>query len=103
MAEPLTVTISHRLGQDEARRRLKSGFSKMREQIALPGMAVEERWEGDNLHFSARALMQQVTGRIEVEDTLVRIEVMLPGALGFLARGMKARLQQAGTLLLTKS
>ena len=45
---------------------------------------------------------QTVSGVIEVFDTAVTIEIELPGVLGLLAGGLKARLQKAGLLLLTK-
>ena len=35
---------------------------------------VEERWEGDALHFGVGALGHTVHGRVDIEDSLVRIE-----------------------------
>ena len=89
-------------GRIEARRRIEAGFAKV--VHSLPGGAggYTERWEGDRLVFSATAMGQTVSGVIDVLDTVVRMEIVLPGVLGLLAGGLKRQLQKAGTLLLTK-
>ena len=61
-----------------------------------------ERWEGDRLVFSATFMGQTVSGVIDVLDTVVKMEIVLPGVLGLLAGGLKSQLQKAGMLLLTK-
>jgi hypothetical protein len=102
MATPITVTLPHQLGRAEARRRIEGGFAKITH--ALPGGAghCSERWDGDRLVFSARAMGQTVSGVIDVGDSMVTMEIQLPGVLGLIASGLKGRLQKAGQLLLTK-
>ena len=107
MGTPITVTVPHQLGRAEARRRIESGFAQM--LAALPGGAMpggarksSERWEGDRLDFSVVTLGQTIAGAVDVGDAAVTIEVVLPGVLGIIARGLQGRLRQAGTLLLTK-
>ena len=41
-------------------------------------------------------------GIIDVRDTVVAMEIALPGVLGLLASGLKGRLEKAGQLLLTR-
>lgn len=56
MGRPVTVTIPHALGKDEARRRIEEGFGRMRQQMTggLGAMlSFNERWEGDRLHSRA--------------------------------------------------
>ncbi|HXO67491.1 MAG TPA: polyhydroxyalkanoic acid synthase, partial [Bradyrhizobium sp.] len=46
MSAPLVVSIPHRLGREEACRRLKTGLT--RAAASLPALKVdEEKWEGD--------------------------------------------------------
>ncbi|HEX9965270.1 MAG TPA: polyhydroxyalkanoic acid system family protein [Allosphingosinicella sp.] len=86
MSTPLTVDLPHKLGAQEARRRIERNVGKLSEHI--PGGAqVASRWEGDRLHLDVGAMGQQVATRIEIQETLVRMTVMLPPALAFF-RGM---------------
>ena len=51
MSAPLIVSIPHRLGREEASRRLKAGLT--RAAAGIPMLQVdEERWEGDRLFFA---------------------------------------------------
>jgi len=102
MSTPITISLPHQHGRVEARRRIEAGFAKV--VHSLPGGAggYSERWEGDRLVFSATAMGQTVSGVIDVLDTVVKMEIDLPGVLGLLAGGLKSQLQTAGMLLLTK-
>ena len=102
MAKPVTVTLPHQLGRAEARRRIQDGFAKI--VHVLPGGtgSYSERWEGDRLVFGVVTMGQTISGIIDVLDTVVTMEIELPGVLGLLAGGLKVRLQKAGLLLLTK-
>jgi len=102
MSTPITINLPHQQGRLEARRRIEAGFAKV--VHSLPGGAggYSERWEGDRLVFSAAAMGQTVSGVIDVLDTVVKMEIVLPGVLGLLAGGLKSQLQKAGMLLLTK-
>jgi hypothetical protein len=102
MAAPLTITIAHRLGRAEARRRIEAGFSKIIQQLPGSGGACSERWDGDRLTFGAAVLGQTVAGAIDVHDAAVTMEIELPGVLGMIASSLKDRLKKVGTLLLTK-
>ena len=103
MAAPITVTIPHQLGRAEAHRRIEAGFAKL--VNLLPGKtgAFSERWDDDQLTFSAAALGQTVAGVITVLDTAVTMQIELPGVLGVLAGKLKDRLHKtAQQLLLVK-
>jgi hypothetical protein len=101
MSEPLVVSIPHRLGKDEATRRLKSGLT--RAAASVPVLKVdEERWDGDQMIFRVRALGQAASGRIEVADDHVRLEVVLPWLLQRFAEAAQAVIRNRGQLLLTK-
>jgi putative polyhydroxyalkanoate system protein len=102
MSKPVIVNLPHELGRAEARRRLEGGFGRIRDQIGVKALAFTERWEGDRMHFDAGAMGQKVTGRVEVFDKSVRIEVDLPWFLAAIAQKIQGRVQNAGTLLLEK-
>ena len=80
MSAPLIVSIPHRLGREEATRRLKTGLT--RAAASIPVLKVdEERWEGDRMVFRVRALGQLASGHLDVADDHVRLEVTLPRLL----------------------
>jgi hypothetical protein len=101
MAAPLVVSIPHRLGRDEATRRLKTGLT--RAASSLPVLKVdEERWDGDRMMFRVRALGQAASGHIDVADDHVRLEVTLPWLLQRFAEVAQVAIRNRGNLLLTK-
>ena len=80
MAEPLVVTIPHKLGKDEALRRIKPALGKA--SASFPVLTVEEEiWSGDSMIFRVRALGQVAAGKVDVGEQSVRLEVTLPWLL----------------------
>ena len=101
MSAPLIVSIPHRLGRDEAMRRLKAGLS--RAASSVPVLSVdEERWDDNRMTFRVRALGQVAAGHLDVEDAYVRLEVTLPWLLQRFAEVAQIAIQKSGQLLLTK-
>jgi putative polyhydroxyalkanoate system protein len=102
MAETINVEIPHRLSRAEARQRLEGGLQKLHEQIAGRAVSVDQTWNGDHLDFKAGMMGQTITGRLDVEDECVRLELDLPWILASIANTLKGRLKKEGTLLLEK-
>ena len=101
MSAPLVVSIPHRLGREEAVRRLKTGLG--RAAASIPVMQVEEeRWNGDSMNFRIRALGQIASGQVDVADDHVKVEVVLPWLLQRFAEMAQATIHKRGQLLLTK-
>jgi hypothetical protein len=101
MSAPLVVSIPHRLGREEASRRIRGGLA--RAAASVPVLSVdEERWEGDRMFFRVRAIGQVASGQIDVADDHVRLEVVLPLLLQRFAQMAQAAIRDRGTLLLTK-
>ncbi|AHY53892.1 polyhydroxyalkanoic acid system family protein [Bradyrhizobium japonicum] len=101
MSAPLVVSIPHRLGREEAVRRLKTGLG--RAAASIPVMQVEEeRWNGDSMSFRIRALGQIASGQVDVADDHVKVEVVLPWLLQRFAEMAQATIRKRGQLLLTK-
>jgi hypothetical protein len=100
MPEPLIITISHRLGRDEARRRVDDGLARVRRELTSFVRSVDYSWTGYRLNFSLALIPQSIHGQIDVEDDLVRLEIQLPLLLRMLAARITARVRtQAGLLL----
>jgi hypothetical protein len=101
MSAPLIVSIPHRLGREEATRRLKSGLT--RAASSIPVLQVdEERWEDNRMIFRVRALGQAASGHLDVADDHVRLEVVLPWLLQRFAEAAQVAIRNRGQLLLGK-
>ena len=101
MSAPLVVSIPHRLGREEALRRLRTGLS--RAATSIPVLKVdEERGDGDHMFFRVRALGQAASGHIDVAEDSVRLEVTLPWLLQRFAQMAQIAIRDRGTMLLTK-
>jgi Putative polyhydroxyalkanoic acid system protein (PHA_gran_rgn) len=102
MPPPLIVSIPHRLGQDEATRRLKSGIETARTKLAQVFAIEEETWADNRLQFRVRALGQAASGTVEVAEDHARLEVMLPWPLAQIADKIQRAIQSQGTTMLEK-
>ncbi|MGD0148279.1 MAG: polyhydroxyalkanoic acid system family protein [Xanthobacteraceae bacterium] len=102
MSKPLVVTIPHRLGQEEAVRRLKSGLRSAEEKFGQFFSLQEETWADNRLQFRVTALAQTASGIIDVLDDHVRLEVVLPWLLAKVAETIQPLIRKEGTLLLEK-
>ena len=101
MSAPLIVSIPHRLGREEATRRIKAGLT--RAAASMPVLKVdEERWEGDRMVFRVGVLGQPASGHLDIADDHVRLEVTLPWLLQRFAEAAQAAIKHRGTPLLTK-
>jgi hypothetical protein len=99
VTQPVVVTIPHKLGKEEAVRRLKTGFEKLHSGFAQLAV-VEDNWTGDRLDFRARILGQTASGIVDVGETSVRLEMQLPWMLAMLAEKAKAIVARQGQLML---
>jgi hypothetical protein len=101
MSGPLVVSIPHRLGCEEATRRLKAGLT--RAASSIPVLKVdEERWEDNRMIFRVRTFGQVASGYLDVADDHVRVEVVLPWLLQRFAEAAQVAIRNRGALLLTK-
>ena len=99
MTTPIQVDLPHKLGAAEARRRIEGGIGRLRDFI--PGGAeVRSAWTGDRLGLQINAMGQEVNAQIDVRDTHVRVELLLPPALAFFGKAIEAALRRKGGDLL---
>src|SRR6266851_8654647 len=102
MSQPLIVSIPHRLGREEAKRRLDSGISRIRPELAGLVSALDYSWDQDRLNFRAVAVWQAITGAIEVLDDVVSIEIDLPWMMRLLGDTIMKQVRGRGLAMLEK-
>ena len=100
MNAPLTVSVPHRLGKEEAVRRLKGGMSNMASKLGALITIEQEVWSGDTLTFQMRGFGQSAAGTIAVFEDSIRIDVMLPWLLAKLGERLLPALKKETALLL---
>jgi hypothetical protein len=101
MSEPVVVTIPHKLGKEEALRRVRPALSKAADSFAI--LKVEQEvWSGDRMDFRVQAMGQMAAGNIQVGDTQVRLEVALPWLLHKFAEVVQKTIAGKGQVLLEK-
>lgn len=100
MNKPMVVDLPHSLGAEEAKRRMQGGIGKLKDHIPGGGAQVESSWQGDRMNLRVEAMGQEVSGHIDVHETKVTLELMLPGFLAMFAGPIEAMLRNRGTELL---
>ena len=99
MTQPIQVDLPHKLGAAEAKRRIDGGIGRLKDFI--PGGAdVRSAWTGDRLGLQVSAMGQEVNAQIDVQDSYVRVELLLPPALAFFGQAIEAALKRKGKDLL---
>ena len=92
----LNVSVPHKLGRAEARRRVASGLGRA-SGSPLP-ITIREKWqdgaEDDRLDFTAEALGQTLDGWAVVGEERVELNVKLPWLLAKLAAKLRPQLEQ---------
>ena len=66
MPVPVVVTIPHKLGKEEATRRLEAGFRGVRKGVGGTFAVLKDEWKGNHLDFSASLLGQTTNGTVDV-------------------------------------
>ena len=100
MERPIAVDLPHQLGKEEARRRIAANIHKLEDQIPGGATKMETSWNGDELSLNVAAMGQSVAATIKVEETQVRLRVMLPPMLAMFAGPIEAALGAKGKDLL---
>jgi putative polyhydroxyalkanoate system protein len=99
MSQPIEVDLPHKLGKDEARRRIANNIDQLERHIP-GGAAVQSGWAGDQLNLDVAAMGQSVKATIDVEEDKVRLRVLLPPMLGMFSGMIQGALQKKGGALL---
>lgn len=102
MAETVKVDIPHKLTREDARERIRKGFDGIRSEATGGFVKFEDVWNGDHLDFRAKVMMQSITGRLDVLDDHVHVEIELPAFLAALAEKLTGKIRKEGQILLEK-
>ena len=100
MERPIEVNLPHKLGREEARRRIAGNVHKLGEHIPGGAADVKSNWAGDQLNLDITAMGQTVAAQLDVQEAKVHVRVMLPGMLSFFAGPIEAALSRKGSDLL---
>jgi Putative polyhydroxyalkanoic acid system protein (PHA_gran_rgn) len=100
MPQSFTLNVNHSLGAEVARQRIESGIAQFRNTLGSQLSVLEETWINNHLDFRVGFMGQMATGILDVGDTVVRLEVLLPGLLGFFANKVQSLVRKKGQLLL---
>ncbi|BCJ90804.1 hypothetical protein IZ6_15390 [Terrihabitans soli] len=100
MKKPVIVTLPHQHTKAEAIKRIREGLQKVKPQLASYSSTMEEEWVGDDMSFRIGAMGQEVTGRIAVMDSSVRVEVDLPWILAAIAEKVRGQIEKKGAQIL---
>lgn len=98
----MRIAVPHSLGREEVRRRLHARLPEMSELIPGGIAEVEAGWANeDRVTLLIRAMMQEVSGSIDVEDTQIVFTINLPPALSFVEPMIRGAVEDKGRKLLT--
>lgn len=61
-----------------AAQKIKKAIAESRSQLKEHAEDLEERWEGNTLHFGASLQGKRITGTLEVKDKLFIVDAKLP-------------------------
>jgi len=98
---PLTIDVPHKLGRAGARDRMKARIGDLAGHIPGGFADVQSAWPGENeMVLNIKAMGQEIAASLEVEETHVRVHLMLPAMLGFFSGAIQAAVKEGGTRML---
>jgi hypothetical protein len=100
MNQPIVINLPHRLGAEEAKRRMRGGIGKLKDHVPGGAAEVTSRWDGDRMYLNVKAMGQEVDGHIDVMADKVRLELVLPAFLALFASKIEGLLRKKGGELL---
>jgi len=99
MTVPIEVDLPHKLGREEARRRIAGGFGKLADFV--PGGSItQHHWTGDTLDFVVEGMGQRVAAKLDVTDANVHASFDLPQFMALFADKIRDKLRREGPKLL---
>jgi hypothetical protein len=84
MSNSIVITLPHRLGAEEAKKRIAGGIELLRRDYIDKLASSEANWIGNTANIRVVAFGQTATGQVYVMNDAVRIEVQLPWFLAAL-------------------
>ena len=97
----MRVEIPHNLDKATARERLRANSHKIAEQFPGGMAQVETSWpDEDTMAMHVRAMGQELSGRVELEEGKLVFNVVLPAALSFVEPIISGAIKQSGQKLI---
>ena len=100
MQRPIDVDLPHKLGREEARRRIADNIHKLKDHIPGGASHIDSSWSGDRLTLNIQAMGQAAEALIDVEEAKVHCRIQLPGMLSLFAGPIEQMLKLKGSDLL---
>ncbi len=100
---PVVITIPHQLSKADARQRIESHLTELLGQYGSNLDHLDHHWNGDTLDFQGGIMGMSISGKLQVEEQSVRVELILPWVLATMARTLTQTIEQEGRKLLGKS
>ena len=76
----IKLSVPHKLGADEAKKRITKLISDTKEKFGGQVSDVRESWNGNRGDFGFKAMGFDVSGNLQVQPATVDIEINLPFA-----------------------
>jgi len=100
-SQPVTIDVPHRLGRAGARERLESRIGELDKHIPGGMAEVRSSWTSeDEMAIDVTAMGQRVAAKLEVQDTIVRVHLLLPPMLAFFSGMISAAVRDGGERML---
>jgi len=97
MAAPTVVEIPHTLGREEVRRRMSARTADLASHIPGGMAQVKTSWASeDRMLLDVTAMGQTVAATADIEERLVRVTLVLPMMLSFMAGPITAMVRKTG-------
>ncbi|MDQ3624597.1 MAG: polyhydroxyalkanoic acid system family protein [Verrucomicrobiota bacterium] len=102
MNRTISVTLPHRLTQDEVRAGLQAGIADLKTKFAGRIGEVQETWTGNTMNFRFAIMGQAVTGRVDILADALKLDIDLPWFLTMLADKIKPQVEREARRLLER-
>jgi hypothetical protein len=89
MGQTVSVDVPHKLGAEEAERRVKAGVEALRQKYAQHLTALNITWSAAHADFAITVMGHALTGALEFLEDRVRVSMELPWVLALIAEKAK--------------
>lgn len=87
------ASVPHGLGKQVARTALDSLLTKVTQKYGDQVTGLEQNWVGDTLNFAFTTYGFKISGNLEVDDTLVKLQGDLPFAAAMFKGKIESSIQ----------
>lgn len=96
----LVVSVSHRLSQDEALRRIQAAVAHAKAQYSEKIHDLRDNWHAYVGAFEVSGMAQRASGNVVVNPSDVRVQIKLPFAAWLFKSKIKSGIRDALTRIL---